>query len=144
MNPINPVDPYFMQMQPYQFNPVRNPLAPQQGQDLIRVNGMDSVKAYPTQPNSRYALFDENDDIMYIKRTDASNFPTITRYRFVEEAETPKQAFDSTKYLTVEEFNKFKEELFNGEQFIRSKSNSRSGRNGHERNAENKGHDAAN
>lgn len=34
------------------------------GNQLIRVNGMESAKAYPTQPNSMYALFDENDDVM--------------------------------------------------------------------------------
>ena len=134
MDPINPVNPYLFSNYPF-TQPVQ-PLTTQ-GQDLIRVNGMDSVKAFPTRPNSRYALFDENDDVMYIKRTDASNFPTITRYRFIEEDEAPKETFDSTKYLTVEEFNKFKEELFNGEQFVRSKSGSKSTRNGNERNTEN-------
>lgn len=82
---------------------------------LIRVNGIDSAKAYPTAPNSTVALFDANEDIMYIKSTDASNFPTIRIFRFVEEQETqiPVQ-----QYVTIEEFNKLKEEILNGKQFI--------------------------
>ena len=87
---------------------------------LIRVNGIDSAKAYPTAPNSTVPLFDANEDIMYIKSTDASNFPTIRRFRFIEEPETQMPV--QQQYVTIEEFNKFKEELLNGKQFI-SESN---------------------
>lgn len=91
------------------FNQTANPT------QLIRVNGIDSAKAYPTAPNSTVPLFDANEDIMYIKSTDASNFPTIRIFRFVEEQETqiPVQ-----QYVTIDEFNKFKEEILNGKQFI--------------------------
>lgn len=82
---------------------------------LIRVNGIDSAKAYPTAPNSTVPLFDANEDIMYLKSTDASNFPTIRRFRFVEELETQR---DVQQYVTIEEFNHFKEEILNGKQFI--------------------------
>lgn len=82
---------------------------------LIRVNGLDSAKAYPTSPNSTVALFDANEDIMYIKSTDASNFPTIRRFRFVEEKETQ---ILTQQYVTMEEFNQFREEILNGKQFI--------------------------
>lgn len=82
---------------------------------LIRVNGLDSAKAYPTSPNSTVALFDANEDIMYIKSTDASNFPTIRRFRFVEEKETQ---IPTQQYVTMEEFNQFREEILNGKQFI--------------------------
>ena len=54
--------------------------------DLLKVKGIDSVRMYPTQPNSRVALFDEDDDVFYVVRTDASNFKSeIRRYRYVEE-----------------------------------------------------------
>lgn len=82
---------------------------------LIRVNGIDSAKAYPTAPNSTVPLFDANEDIMYIKSTDASNFPTIRIFRFIEEQETQTPA---QQYVTIEEFNKLKEEILNGKQFI--------------------------
>lgn len=88
---------------------------------LIRVNGLDSAKAYPTSPNSTVALFDANEDIMYIKSTDASNFPTIRRFRFVEEKETQ---IPTQQYVTMEEFNQFREEILNGKQFISNISKS--------------------
>lgn len=88
---------------------------------LIRVNGIDSAKAYPTTPNSTVPLFDANEDIMYIKSTDASNFPTIRIFRFVEEQETQIPA---QQYVTIDEFNKFKEEILNGKQFISNTSKS--------------------
>lgn len=77
---------------------------------LIQVSGLESAKAYPTVPNSTVALFDSNEDIMYIKSTDASNFPTIRRFRFVEENE-PKQQMVTDQFVTVDEFAKFKEEI---------------------------------
>lgn len=97
------------------FNQTVNPT------QLIRVNGLDSAKAYPTAPNSTVPLFDANEDIMYIKSTDASNFPTIRIFRFLEEQETqiPVQ-----QYVTIEEFNKLKEEILNGKQFISNTSKS--------------------
>ena len=99
------------------------PIAPQPipGPQLTRVNGLDSAKAFPTVANAMYALFDENDDILYIKQTDASNYPTIKRYRFVLEEDKPVQ---EPKYVTVEEFNKFKEELLNAKQSVWSSAES--------------------
>lgn len=95
------------------------PLSSQaQGAQLTRVNGIESARAYPTNPNSTVALFDENEDIMYIKSTDASNFPTIRKFRFIEEKE--QLDIDNAKYVTMEEFEKFKEEVLNGKQFVRS------------------------
>lgn len=38
--------------------------------DLLAVNGDDGARQYSMRPNSRLALFDVNDDIMYIKQTD--------------------------------------------------------------------------
>jgi hypothetical protein len=83
---------------------------------LIRVNGLDSAKAYPMIPNSSVALFEENDDVMYIKTTDASNFPTIRKFRFKEE---PLEVQNTSQYVTLDEFRKFKEEMLNAKQFIR-------------------------
>lgn len=93
------------------------------GQQLLRVNGLESAKMYPTSPNSSIALFDENEDIFYLKSTDASNFPTIRKFKFVEvfdQAPKPVEA----QYVTLEEFNKFKEELLNAKQPVRSESES--------------------
>lgn len=110
-------------MYPMNYQPTFSPNFSQTANptQLIRVNGIDSAKAYPTAPNSTVPLFDANEDIMYIKSTDASNFPTIRIFRFLEEQETqiPVQ-----QYVTLEEFNKFKEEILNGKQFISNTSKS--------------------
>ena len=83
-----------------------------QGVDIYRVHGMDGAKQFPTQPNSRYALFDEDDDIFYIKVTDQNNYPvSLKRFCFIEEDEPVPV---TPQYVTVEEFNRFKEEMLNG------------------------------
>lgn len=105
---------YLERLNSYQPN---NYMPQQNDNQLIRVNGIESAKAYPTQPNSTVALFDSNDDIMYIKSTDASNFPTVRRFRFHEEA-VENVVTNNVQYVTVDEFNKFKEEMLNGKHII--------------------------
>lgn len=113
---------------PNQFPPI-NPLMGTQfqpsvaGNQLIKVKDLDSAKAYPTSPNSSFALFEENDDVMYIKTTDANNFPTIRKFRFTEE---PLEVPNSTQYVTIDEFNKFKEEILNAKQFVQQSANTNS------------------
>lgn len=116
------------------YQPIQTPIVPAlnfptnfaqqnlQGPQLTKVNGLDSAKAFPTVANAMYALFDENDDILYIKQTDASNYPTIKRYRFVLEEDKPVVP---AQYVTVEEFNRFKEELLNAKQSIWSSDTSK-------------------
>ena len=92
------------------------------GDKLIRLNGMEGVRAYMRQmaPNSRDVGFDENDNIMYIMRTDSANCPSVTKYRFTEIVDAePVQP----QYVTLEEFNKFKEDVLNGQQSIRTQNN---------------------
>ena len=89
---------------------------------LTQVNGMESAKAYPTAPNSMYALFDSNEDVFYVKTTDASNFPVIKKYRFHEETELVKE--EASQYVTVEEFEKFKKEILDAKQFISTSAKS--------------------
>ena len=93
------------------------------GPQLIKVKDLDSAKAYPTSPNSSVALFEENDDVMYIKTTDTNNFPTIRKFRFVEE---PLEVPNPTQYVTIDEFNKFKEEILNAKQFVQQPANTNS------------------
>lgn len=49
---------------------------------VVKVTGLDGARAYPMPPNSRAALFDANESIMYIKSTDAGGFPTLEMYDF--------------------------------------------------------------
>lgn len=114
-NPTNYMNPY-----PSINFPTYRPTAATQipGPQLDKVNGIDSARAFPMKPNSTIALFDANEDIMYIKSTDSNNFATIRRFRFIEEPETPVQ--QNTDYVTKEEFNRFREEILNDQQSIRS------------------------
>ncbi len=56
------------------------------GRDLPKVKGIESAKMFITMPDSRCAVFDEDDDVFYIIETDSSNFKSkIRRFRFYEE-----------------------------------------------------------
>lgn len=107
----------------YQYNnPYQNyPFPTNQGQ-LIRVNGIESARAYSVAPGSTMPLFDSNEDIMYIKSVDGSGFPTIRRFRFEEENELTNEG--ASKYVTKEEFEVFKKEVLNnGKQSIQQSTN---------------------
>lgn len=96
----------------------------EQIQNLIRVNGIDGAKTYQMPANSTVALFDCNEDIMYIKTTDGAGFPSIRTFSFTEVKEQNKP-IPQVDYISREEFEEFKKELMNnGKQSIsRSKSN---------------------
>lgn len=86
--------------------------------DLNAVNGDDGAKQFSMRPNSRVALFDINDDVVFIKQTDSNNYPTIRKFRLTEIVEeTPVN--NAQQYVTIDEFNKLREELLNGQQSIR-------------------------
>ena len=115
-----------MTQNPYYNQPMNNqPYVPQESpQSLIRVNGIDGAKAYQMPANSTVALFDTNEDIMYVKSTDGAGFPSIRTFSFTEIKENTK-ATQNTDYISRQEFEEFKKELMNnGKQSIsRSKSN---------------------
>ena len=96
----------------------------EQTQNLIRVNGIEGAKTYQMSANSTVALFDSNEDIMYIKTTDGAGFPSIRTFSFTEVKEENKSTQQSD-YISRQEFEEFKKELMNnGKQSIsRSKSN---------------------
>ena len=109
------------------YNPQMNnqQIFPQeQPQNLIRVNGIDGAKAYQMPANSTVALFDSNEDILYIKNTDGAGFPSIRMFRFEEVNEITNNG-EKQDYISRKEFEEFKKELMNnGKQSIsRSKSN---------------------
>lgn len=84
--------------------------------DLPRVKGLDRAKAYQTQPNSRVAVFEDDDDIFYVIQTDAlGNKTKISRYRFVEE---PIENELDTKYASKKEISELKEMLEDVKQSI--------------------------
>lgn len=107
---------------PYNYNslmstakPLYDPTLPN-GDCLPKVNGQQSALQYRMNPNSRAVLFDQNEDIFYIVTSDASGVNTVQAFSF-----TPYKPIEEKKpeYVTIEEFNRFKEEILNGQQFIR-------------------------
>lgn len=104
------------QQNPYQMQQ-QNPYGQMQQQGFIRVNGIEGAKRYEMGPNSAIPLFDENEDVFYVKTTDGAGFPTLRRFRFVEESAQPQPQHD---YVTRQEFNEtlqqLKEVILNGQQ----------------------------
>lgn len=78
----------------------------QQDSSIKYVNGKESANAYQMQPNTSVLLMDSNNPKFYIKTSDASGFCTVRTFNFSEETEA-----NSDKYITREEFEKFKNSL---------------------------------
>lgn len=122
MNPYNNYNMGMNNFYPNQFSTLTQPQM--STQNLIRVNSIDGAKAYQMSANSTVALFDTNEDIMYVKSTDGAGFPSIRTFSFTEIKENTKVS-QNTDYISRQEFEDFKKELMNnGKQSIsRSKSN---------------------
>ena len=122
----NPYMPYIQQqMKQNQFSQFQQTQPQIPTQNLIRVNGIDGAKAYQMTPNSTVALFDSNEDIMYVKSTDGAGFPQIRKFKFVEIQESQTQQAENTNFVSREEFENFKKEIMsNVKQSVRkSESN---------------------
>ena len=101
---------------PSAFPPVQSPMPTQPSTQLVKVTGLDGAKAFQMAPNSSVALFHESEDILYVKSTDGAGFPTIRTFRF-EPCEEPSPKVE--QYVTLDEFNRFKEEVLNAKQSVR-------------------------
>ena len=116
-NPYAALMGYNPQSPQNMFSPQLEP-----AQNLVRVNGVDGAKAYQMPANSTVALFDANEDIMYIKTTDGAGFPAIRLFRFEELKQDTAQEVKQD-YISRQEFEDFKKELMeNGKQSIQRKS----------------------
>lgn len=88
-----------------------------QGQQLIRVNGLEGAKAYQMGANSAVALFDSNNDIMYVKNTDGAGFGSIRAFKFSEM--DLNSSVPVAEYATKNELEQLRQEVKNyAEQFI--------------------------
>lgn len=105
-------------MQPlFQFNSI---------DQVITAKGLEGAKSYAMGPNCRVPLFDEDEDVFYIKSTDENGFPTIRIFDFKERiVEEPKAiTLDDIRTIIKEELKNVKEELRNGQQSISESRNS--------------------
>lgn len=92
-------------------------------QNVVRVTGLEGARAYPMQPNSSVALFDDNEDVFYFKTTDGAGYPSIRIFDFTERIEPQHQ------YATIGDLQKFMDEIRNelkgvrdGEQLVRAET----------------------
>lgn len=108
-NNISPNQFFPQYSQPSYIQQMQQQQAAQAAQ-LIRVNGIESAKTYPTLPNSTIVLFDGNEDIFYVISTDASNFRTTRKFSFSETLDDkPMPAIEN--FVTVAEFNSLKQQV---------------------------------
>lgn len=83
--------------------------------DLQQTAGMAGAQSIVTRPSSRIAVFDKDDDIMYIIATDMNGNKNVGRYRFyAEEEPKPEDIFASKA-----EIRELKGEIDNVQQSIR-------------------------
>lgn len=125
---ITPWDPFFNNT-PIQNNSTQQaPNNTMQGKiDLIKVDGLQGAKAYQIPPDSAVAMFDKNEDIMYVKTTDSAGFyKNILAFSI-----SPIQLdTDNSQFVTRKEFNELKEVIETyGKQIIGNYSNTGSQRN---------------
>lgn len=124
MNPMNQMNPNMMaQMpnvtpmqgmmnQPNQMLPVNN---------ILRVMGPRSAQEYQIGPNSHVVLMDDNNPIMYQKRSDDSGYSETKAYEFHEipfaqllanDGQLPIQTDSKIpEYVTKAEFEEFKKSI---------------------------------
>lgn len=86
--------------QPYQWS---QPAWQRPINGLVSVTGMEGAKAYQMPPNSSMPLFDADEDLLYVKTTDAAGYPTIKTFSF-KPTEQPKHAAEPA-YVTREDFD---------------------------------------
>lgn len=90
---------------------------------VIPVHGIEGAKSYPMGPNCRAPLFDDSEDVFYIKKTDQNGFPEIKRYRFEEEVIVDNSgvngiSLNDIRSIIREEMGSIKKEILDGQQFI--------------------------
>lgn len=94
---------------PYQQHNINNIQQPIN--NLLRVTGPESAKAYPLPPNSDIVLFDANNPIFYWKSTDDSGFTTLRTFTFEEQKvvepqpQSAVETIDTSNFATKDDLN---------------------------------------
>lgn len=89
--------------QPYQMN----------NQGMQWVQGESAAKSYPVAPNTTVALWDSEENVVYIKSADMSGMPSIKILDYVVRSDAPKQAEIgvSEAFATKEDILHLQEEI---------------------------------
>jgi hypothetical protein len=88
-----------------------------QPEDLNKVNGLEGAKAFPTKKDSRYALFDGNRDILFVKSTDSTN---CASYQIFKLSEISEEDFikEESPYATKQDVEDIKEMVKDVKQLV--------------------------
>lgn len=84
-------------------------IQPQQQAPIVQLStkGREAAMQYKLPPNSRVAIFDDDEEVFYYKETDASgNVVNFTPYSYTEIHDPP-----APEYLTVQEFRSTMDEF---------------------------------
>lgn len=100
--------------QPYQMPQMTQPVPAQQSSGLNRVTGIEGARAFAVNPNSVVALFDDTQDVFYVKSTDSGGFPTLKAYRFAPMEDAPQSQSTGLSRADIEQI--VREELKKYEQ----------------------------
>lgn len=98
-------------------NPYSNQIMPltftHQSCLLQRVSSTKEVEDIPISAlNSELVCLNKDDDsVLYIKRVDSNGKATVKRYRYYEDPEPTQQEINDQRYVTMDSFNKFKEDI---------------------------------
>lgn len=104
-----------MQYYPYAQNTYMN--APQQPvNNILRVMGPESAKAYTLPADSKVILFDAENPVFYLKTTDDSGFSTNPRAFKFEEIEfskiqQPQEQPDTSNFVTKDDLENLKTDI---------------------------------
>lgn len=95
----------------YTMPQYQQPMAQQQSNGLIWVQGVEAMKSYPVSPGQSVLLMDSESNCFGIKTVDTSGMPLPLRIfdyteRTAQNAQKPPvtAAIDTDKYITREEF----------------------------------------
>ena len=82
------------------------------GQQIPKVKGLEEAKNYPCPPNTEVVLLDSDDEsVLYFRKTDVNGYCTVERHRHFPDPEPSQQELNDQRYISVETFNKFREEI---------------------------------
>lgn len=103
---------YMQQYQPTGWGYRPQYMASQPINGLVSVTGIDGAKAYQLPPNSSMPLFDQDNDLFYLKTTDSAGYPTIKTFAF-KPTEEPKHAAKEpeAEYVSRADFDALVEQV---------------------------------
>ena len=119
---------YYPTFQPYpyqdQLNQLRNqnpmpmqgfqmPMSRPDQNGLNWVQGEAGAKSWFVNPGATVLLMDSENQRFYVKSADMNGVPAMRTFQYTEVGQTSQTISQQTQFVTVEEFNGFKNDILN-------------------------------